>query len=39
MATQAGKRYQCEKCGAEFIVTRSGKGELKCCDQPMTPKK
>jgi len=38
MATQAGKRYTCEKCGAEFIVTRSGNGELKCCGQEMKPK-
>lgn len=35
MASQAGKRYVCDKCGAEFIATRSGKGELKCCGEPM----
>jgi len=35
MAAQVGKRYVCKTCGAEFIVTRGGKGELYCCDQPM----
>jgi desulfoferrodoxin-like iron-binding protein len=35
MATQVGKRYVCKKCGAEFIVTRAGKGELYCCGEPM----
>jgi desulfoferrodoxin-like iron-binding protein len=35
MATQVGKRYVCAKCGSEFIVTKAGKGELKCCGQPM----
>lgn len=35
MASQVGKRYVCEKCGAEFIVTRAGNGELHCCGEPM----
>ncbi len=35
MANQTGKRYQCTKCGSEFIVTRGGNGTLKCCGQPM----
>lgn len=35
MATQVGKRYICKKCGAEFIVTRGGEGELYCCGEPM----
>jgi desulfoferrodoxin-like iron-binding protein len=39
MANEAGKRYICRKCGTEFIVTRAGKGELKCCGQPMELKK
>ncbi len=39
MANEVGKRYTCEKCGAEFIVTRGGEGQLKCCDQPMEIKK
>lgn len=36
---EIGKRYICKKCGAEFIVTRSGKGTLKCCGEPMEEKK
>jgi desulfoferrodoxin-like iron-binding protein len=39
MSNQAGKRYYCKKCGAEFIVTRSGSGNLKCCGQLMEQKK
>ncbi len=39
MATLVGKRYFCTKCGAEFIVTRGGKGALQCCGQPMELKK
>ncbi len=39
MANEVGKRYICEKCGAEFIVTRGGEGQLKCCGQPMEIKK
>ena len=28
-----GKRYRCNTCGAEFIVTRGGEGELRCGDE------
>ena len=38
MANQIGKKYICKKCGAEFIVTKAGKGTLTCCGQPMAPK-
>ncbi|MCX8125883.1 MAG: hypothetical protein N3E40_01890 [Dehalococcoidia bacterium] len=38
MANEAGKRYVCSKCGAEFIVTRRGEGTLKCCGEPMKEK-
>jgi desulfoferrodoxin-like iron-binding protein len=38
MATQVGKRYICKKCGAEFIVTRAGKGTLSCCGKEMERK-
>ncbi|MEW6143294.1 MAG: hypothetical protein AB1597_09130 [Chloroflexota bacterium] len=38
MANEAGKRYVCSKCGAEFIVTRRGEGALKCCGEPMKEK-
>ena len=39
MANQIGKRYQCTKCGSEFIVTKAGDGEIHCCGQPMEQKK
>jgi len=39
MANQVGKRYICQKCGSEFIVTKAGEGTITCCDQPMEQKK
>ncbi|MFQ5924744.1 MAG: hypothetical protein ACE5IE_01935 [Dehalococcoidia bacterium] len=39
LANQLGKRYFCEKCGSEMIVTKGGEGNLHCCGQPMTMKK
>ncbi len=39
MANQVGKRYVCAECGAEFIVTRGGKGEMLCCGKKMEIKK
>ncbi|MEE9198855.1 MAG: desulforedoxin [Dehalococcoidia bacterium] len=39
MANQTGKRYRCEKCESEFIVTRGGDGSLHCCGQEMVLKK
>ena len=39
LANEVGKRYSCEKCGTEFIVTKAGEGKLTCCGQPMTLKK
>ncbi len=38
-AAQTGKRYICSKCGAEYIVTRGGDEEIKCCDIPVAEKK
>jgi desulfoferrodoxin-like iron-binding protein len=32
---QIGKRYRCESCGTEVLVTRQGSGEPACCDGPM----
>ena len=31
MPVTTGKRYRCTTCGAEFIVTRGGEGELRGC--------
>ncbi|HEX7475545.1 MAG TPA: hypothetical protein VF318_06210 [Dehalococcoidales bacterium] len=39
MANVVGKRYKCAKCGSEFIVTKGGTGEIKCCGQSMEQKK
>lgn len=39
MANETGKRYVCEKCGSELLVTKGGKGALMCCGQPMEIKK
>ena len=38
MANEIGKRYVCNKCGSEVIITRGGSGEVKCCGQPMVLK-
>ncbi len=35
MANTLGKRYQCEKCGAEVLCNRAGTGAVECCDTPM----
>ncbi len=35
MANAIGKRYVCEKCGVECVVTRGGEGSLNCCGEPM----
>ena len=38
MANISAKRYVCAVCGAEYIVTRPGEGEVVCCGKPMTLK-
>ena len=35
MANQMGKRYICQTCKAEFIVTKGGNGTMSCCGVPM----
>ena len=35
MANQLGKRYLCEKCGSSVLCTKSGEGEIICCDAVM----
>jgi hypothetical protein len=35
MANEVGKRYVCKKCGAEYMITRGGKGQIYCCGEPM----
>jgi hypothetical protein len=38
VANQVGKRYQCNNCNTEMIVTKGGDGTLECCGQPMQQK-
>ena len=38
VANQTGKRYKCESCGSEFIVTRGGNGTIMCCEKEMVLK-
>jgi desulfoferrodoxin-like iron-binding protein len=33
--TLVGKRYKCESCGSEILVTKAGAGEPWCCGDPM----
>ncbi|MDY6911434.1 MAG: desulforedoxin [Chloroflexota bacterium] len=35
MPTQLGKRFQCEVCGTEALITKAGAGDLECCGKPM----
>lgn len=36
---QVGKRFKCESCGSEVLVTKGGEGALNCCGAPMEPLK
>ena len=36
LANETGKRYFCETCGSEFVVTRGADGTIACCSKPMT---
>ena len=38
MAHKVGKRYVCTSCGAEFIITRAGEGEISCCGKQVAEK-
>lgn len=38
MTNQAGKRFKCDVCGAEIVVTKGGEGDVSCCGKPMSPK-
>ena len=35
MANQLGKRYVCEACGSSVLCTKSGDGEIDCCEKTM----
>jgi hypothetical protein len=36
MANQLGKRYVCEHCSTQLLVTKAGPGELECHGEPMS---
>jgi desulfoferrodoxin-like iron-binding protein len=36
MANKTGKKYNCETCGAQVIVSKGGVGTVECCGRPMT---
>ena len=35
MANQMGKRYTCETCCHSVLCTKSGDGEIECCEAKM----
>ena len=35
MANQLGKRYTCATCGSSVLCTKSGEGEIYCCEAVM----
>ena len=35
MANQLGKRYICVACGISVLCTKSGDGDIECCDTKM----
>jgi desulfoferrodoxin-like iron-binding protein len=35
MALKVGKRYRCEECGTEVLVTKPSPGDLLCCRAQM----
>lgn len=42
MALKVGKRYQCDGCGTEVLVTKPSDSDLSCCTgemQALEPKK
>ncbi|HEX5365529.1 MAG TPA: hypothetical protein VFW63_02545 [Acidimicrobiales bacterium] len=42
MALKVGKRYRCEQCGTEVLVTKPSPGDLVCCRgemEQLQPKK
>ncbi len=38
VGTDMGQRYICRNCSAQFMVTKGGKGEAKCCGIPLERK-
>jgi len=36
MPNPLGKRFTCEVCKSEVLITKSGDGDVECCDKAMT---
>ena len=32
---ELGKRFHCDDCNAEVLVTKAGAGRVNCCEKPM----
>jgi desulfoferrodoxin-like iron-binding protein len=35
MPNLLGRRFRCETCNTEVLITKAGEGEVECCGQPM----
>jgi Desulfoferrodoxin, N-terminal domain len=36
MPNLLGRRFRCEVCNTEVLITKAGEGEVECCGKPMT---
>ena len=35
MPNLLGRRFRCESCNTEVLITKAGEGEVVCCEKPM----
>ncbi|MCL0069248.1 desulfoferrodoxin [Dehalococcoidia bacterium] len=35
MPNELGKRFRCEACNSEVLITKAGDGGVECCDKRM----
>ena len=35
MPNQLGKRFTCEVCGSQVLITKAGSGAVWCCEHEM----
>ncbi|MCH6267275.1 hypothetical protein KHB02_017285 [Bacillus sp. FJAT-50051] len=38
MSVKIGTKYVCPNCHSEFIITKAGIADLKCCGNPLEKK-
>ena len=36
MPNLLGRRFRCEVCNTEVLITKAGEGQVECCGKPMT---